>query len=71
MEEFFEAHAKLQFMMLMLALTVARVPAVGYSDEALEVLCTDAEDVRAAADELASWIDQLASDWRAQRQEQA
>lgn len=69
MEEFFEAHSKLQFMTTMLTLSLASVPAAGYSDEALEVLCTDAEDVRTAAGELTEWVNELADDWRAQRQE--
>jgi hypothetical protein len=69
MNEFFEHNSTLQFMTLAIGLTIAAIPGHNYSDEGLQALRDDAEDLRKAANEYADWAVQLAGDWRAQRQE--
>ena len=49
MEKFMTGQANVQAMSLFLVMAVATVPNAGYSDDALDVLISDAEDVRKAA----------------------
>lgn len=69
LNEHFEHHASVQFMLLMLNTTISSAPGADYSDEALACMKQDAEDLRAATDAYAKWVGQLADDWRAQRSE--
>lgn len=69
LQAFTEAHGKLQAMAFFLVLTTGTVPQAGYSDESLQAMRSDAEDVRSAANELANFTQRLAGDWKAQREE--
>lgn len=69
LNEHFEHHASVQFMLLMLTTTISSTPGADYSDEALACMKQDAEDLRVATDAYAKWVGQLADDWRAQRSE--
>jgi hypothetical protein len=67
LSEFIGGHGQVQAMALFLVMAVATAPQTGYSDVALDVLISDAEDLRKAA---AAWADSciaLAQAWRAQR----
>jgi hypothetical protein len=66
---FIEGHGQLQAMAMFLMMTATAMPQTGYSDEALDVLRHDADDVRRAADQWANVADALADAWQAQRRE--
>lgn len=67
MEQFMQGQANVQAMAMFLVMAVTTAPQAGYSDAALEVLRTDAEDLRRAASEWADSCIALAEAWRAQR----
>jgi hypothetical protein len=67
LHEFIHGHANLQAMALFLVMAVTTAPQAGYSDAALDILISDAEDVRKAAGEWADSCIALAESWRAQR----
>lgn len=65
--EFVAGHGHVQAMSMFLTMAVVSAPSQGYSDAALDILISDAEDVRSAA---AAWADsciELAQAWRKQR----
>lgn len=64
-----QGQSKLQAMAMFLLLSVSIVPQIGYTDDALDALRNDAQDLREAADEWATACDELADHWQAQRQE--
>jgi hypothetical protein len=67
LERFVTGHATVQAMALFLTMAVTTAPQAGYSDDALGVLASDAEDLRAAANEWADSCIALADHWRKQR----
>jgi hypothetical protein len=67
LEQFIEGHAKVQAMTLFLVMSTTTMPRTGYSDEAIDAMKTDADDVRKAADEWASFCETLADQWLQQR----
>lgn len=69
LERFIQGHAGLQAMAMFLVMSVHTAPRAGYSDDALDALKQDADDVRQAAERWASDCEELAGHWRAQRQE--
>lgn len=66
-ERFVQGQATLQAMALFLVMAVTTAPRTGYSDEALAILISDAEDLRNAAGEWADGCVELAEVWRRQR----
>lgn len=69
LQEYMERHGKLTFEVLSLSISVATAPQIDYGDAALEAIRIDAADLRKAADHLATFAEELADRWLAQRQE--
>jgi hypothetical protein len=69
LQEHMENNALMNFMLLTLNMGILTAPQTGYSDEALDTIKVDASDLRKTAETMASWAEDLADHWRAQRQE--
>jgi hypothetical protein len=67
LDEFMRGHGTVQAMSLFLVMSVMTAAQAGYSDVALDVVISDAEDVRNAAGAWADSCIALAERWRAQR----
>jgi len=65
--EFFRHQAMVQAELLSLTLSTAYAAKADYSDASLENMATDARDLCTAASGLAAFIEELAEQWRAQR----
>lgn len=69
-EAYLQHNASLHVMTLTLSLSIGTALGTDYRQDILDAIHEDAQDLRDAADRYAAWADQLANDWRAQRQEQ-
>lgn len=67
LEKFARLQARIQSEVFSLTLSTAYVAKADYSDESLDNMVTDARDMRHAANELLLFIEDLAHEWRAQR----
>lgn len=68
LEAFVQGHGEVQAMALFLVMAVTTAPRAHYSDEALDALLSDAEDLRDVANRWADGCRELAEQWRRQRQ---
>jgi hypothetical protein len=66
-ERFFTGHAKVQMELLSITLSTAMAKGAGYSDEVLNAIETDANDLEKAAKQHAAACRRMAREWRTQK----